>query len=299
MDEMGISEKLLDPLKYAGELPPGVDLKNYEPVGFPVGTPLAKPVTSGGFISPAGIRCINDGDSASAYGTATPIRTWAIKRFICDEWLAKTARSVGVELIEGCEIGETVLDKQAGVWTVKEKKVDKPVEASSAKHQVDLETGDAGTAAESKSKSRSFKGKVLIIADGSNSYLATKLGLVHTQPDSVCSHQYISPPSKSSKPAALNVKADGVMLFTPTLLPGYSALFRHANGDIYLGTYVLPGGKAKPRWIKPFEDKAIASNPYFKELLGEGKWRESKKLAPIRCWTGMSLDVSRVRPSKR
>lgn len=155
------------------------------------------------------------------------------------------------------------------------------------KHGVELEVGDHGKVATLASTGlRSFKGRLLVLADGSNSYMATKLGLVHTQPDSVCSHQYITPPAQPKAPPTLNTKADGVMLFTASLLPGYSAFFRHANSDIYCGTYVLPGGKAKARWIKPFEDKMISSNPYANELFKDGTWRESKKLAPIRCWTG-------------
>ena len=36
-------------------------------------------------------------------------------------------------------------------------------------------------------------------------------------------------------------EADGVMIFNKSVLPGYSALFRHYNDDVYLGTYILPG----------------------------------------------------------
>ena len=35
-----------------------------------------------------------------------------------------------------------------------------------------------------------FRTRVLLICDGSNSYLGQKLGYVHGPADSVCSHQY-------------------------------------------------------------------------------------------------------------
>lgn len=50
---------------------------------------IARPVKRGGFISPFGYKCINtDGDS---YGSVTGCKTYAIKRFIADEYLVKAA----------------------------------------------------------------------------------------------------------------------------------------------------------------------------------------------------------------
>ncbi|KAI9028468.1 hypothetical protein DFJ74DRAFT_703446 [Hyaloraphidium curvatum] len=286
LDEMGILKKLEDPASFASSLPPGIDLEAYKAAGFEPGKPLARRVRSGGFVSPSGIRCINDKDDSDAYGTTTPIRTYAIKRFVIDEWIAKTARSVGAELVEGCEVGEARLDKESGIWTVSEKKgTGAGANGTDPHHEVELETGDQGSAAAAAAGGRTFKGRLLVIADGSTSYLAQKLGLVKSQPDSVCSHSYYVPGEKGNA-GEVETSADGVMLFSQSVLPGYSACFRHSSGDIYLGTYILPGGQARPRWIKPFEDTLVSENVYARSLYSGGKWRESKKLAPIRCYTG-------------
>jgi len=46
-----------------------------------------------------------------------------------------------------------------------------------------------------------------------------------------------------------------IIIITTTHLPplGYSALFRHFDDDVYLGTYILPGGRATSRCIRSFE----------------------------------------------
>lgn len=73
------------------------------------------------------------------------------------------------------------------------------------------------------------------------------------------------------------------MLFNKSMLPGYSALFRHYNNDLYLGTYVLPGGKATSRSIAPFEGELIQQHPYVKAALGNSyKHVERRVVAPIR-----------------
>ncbi|RYY87333.1 hypothetical protein EON63_04160 [archaeon] len=48
-----------------------------------------------------------------------------------------------------------------------------------------------------------------------------------SQPEAICSTGYIMQHNWTS--------ADGVMIFNKSVLPGYSALFRHANGDMYVG----------------------------------------------------------------
>ena len=79
-----------------------------------------------------------------------------------------------------------------------------------------------------------YTAPVLVIADGSNSYLGRKLGIIpDTAPEAVCSHSYVQ---------NAEFEADGVMIYSRSVLPSYSALFKHADGDMYIGTYVLPGG---------------------------------------------------------
>ena len=58
-----------------------------------------------------------------------------------------------------------------------------------------------------------FKGRVLLCADGSTSKLGTQLGIVKGPPTGTCSRAYI-------EGGTHRFKADGVMFFPPGLLPG-------------------------------------------------------------------------------
>lgn len=162
-------------------------------------------VRRGGFISPFGYRCINT-DGAS-YGSETGCRTYAIKRHIADEYIVRcAAEQPGVRLFEGCEVLHATLSGDEagvgrGVWTLTARGADRA----------------------------SFTGRLLLIADGSTSYLAQKLGMMpRSQPQAVCSHCYVAGGSHAW------TEADGVMIFNRATLPGYSALFRHYNNDMYL-----------------------------------------------------------------
>jgi len=73
------------------------------------------------------------------------------------------------------------------------------------------------------------------------------------------------------------------MIFNKSILPGYSALFRHFDSTVYLGTYILPGGKATSRSIKDFEEELIVQHPYVNSALGSYKVHEKRIVAPIRC----------------
>jgi hypothetical protein len=52
------------------------------------------------------------------------------------------------------------------------------------------------------------------------------------QSEATCSHAYVKGDSHRW------TEADGVMIFNKAVLPGYSALFRHYNDDMYLGECV-------------------------------------------------------------
>jgi hypothetical protein len=52
------------------------------------------------------------------------------------------------------------------------------------------------------------------------------------QSEATCSHAYVKGDSHQW------TEADGVMIFNKAVLPGYSALFRHYNDDMYLGAYM-------------------------------------------------------------
>ena len=162
-------------------------------------------VRRGGFISPFGYECINT--EGASYGTETGCRTYAIKRHIADEYIVRAAcTKAGVTLFEESEVDTAVFDDTKGNWTL----------------QMKQKTGS--------NPSVLFSGKVLLICDGSTSYLAQKLGYLRkgTQPEAVCSHCYVKGGTHKW------TSADGVMLFNKATLPGYSALFRHYNNDMYL-----------------------------------------------------------------
>jgi menaquinone-9 beta-reductase len=163
-------------------------------------------VRRGGFISPFGYKCINT-DGAS-YGSETGCRTYAIKRHIADEYIVRTASAVpGVKLFEQTEIDTGAFSEENGVWTLSIKEKD----------------GHAAPGI-------AFTGKMLLICDGSTSYLAQKLGYLPRgqQPEAICSHCYVKGGTHQWR------EADGVMIFNKATLPGYSALFRHYNDDMYL-----------------------------------------------------------------
>lgn len=215
---------------------------------------IARAVKRGGLISPFGYQCINtDGDS---YGSVTGCKTYAIKREIADEYLVRAASSAGADVREGVEVTNCVFtagvnSNEDGYWTLSTK----------------TESGETGITT----------ARLLLICDGSTSYMAQKLGIIPqgSQPEAVCSTAY-----------AMNnawKDADGVMIFTKNTLPGYSALFRHYNDDMYLGTYILPGGQATSRYIAPFETEAMQLHPYINEALGDKfQWRKKRQVAPIR-----------------
>lgn len=216
---------------------------------------IVHPVKRGGFISPFGYQCINtDGD---AYGSVTGCKTYAIKREIADEYIVRAANKIGAKLYEGYEIldAQHIANGDAksgnGYWKV----------------QVKAPNGET----------TSFTTKMLSISDGSTSYLAQKLGIIPqgSQPEAVSSTCYVSKNKWT--------EADGVMIFNKSMLPGYSALFKHYNGDLYFGTYILPGGKATSRSIAPFEKEAIEKYPYVNEAFGdEYEWVRKRMVAPIR-----------------
>jgi len=178
--------------------------------------------------------------------------------------LADAAVKAGCTLLENTEVDTAVLNgrEYEREWTVTCKQTTEGKEA-----QVD------------------FKGNMLFICDGSTSYLAQKLGIIPKgQSEASCSHRYMADTSWKGEGFA----ADGVMVFCRSVLPGYSALFRHADDDVYLGTYILPGGRATSRAIAPHENELLASHSYVKKALGDkhrvGDGTGAKfQVAPIRC----------------
>ena len=107
---------------------------------------LCRSVQYGGLVSPFGYSCIN---KDTVYGSTKTIRTYAIKRLICDEFVAKKAKEVGAHLIEDMDVSDAVLDNDTKLWTVTTK------------------------------REFQYLCRILICADGSTSYLGKKLGTIY------------------------------------------------------------------------------------------------------------------------
>ena len=171
-------------------------------------------------------------------------RVGAIRRLVCDERIARAAVRMGAELIENASVSDVKLVD--GRWAVRCK------------------------------DGRRFFGRCLIAADGAKSKIARALGVVTTGANSVASRQYI-------RGGTHRFSSDGVLLYPPYVLPGYVALFRHSNGDIDLGCYVLPGGRVPLTKLKSLLETEVASDPYVRAALGEhAEPLEPAGLSPLR-----------------
>ena len=171
-------------------------------------------------------------------------RVAAIRRMVCDERIARAAQRAGAELVEDASVTDVSLGKRQ--WTIRCK------------------------------DGRRFSGACLIAADGAKSTIARALGVVTTGANSAASRQYI-------KGGTHNFTSDGVLLYPPYALPGYVALFRHSNGDIDLGCYVLPGGRVPPTQLKSLLETEVTKDPYVREVLGDhAEPLERAGISPLR-----------------
>ena len=168
----------------------------------------------------------------------------AIKRFVADHALVRAAVRRGAELHEGATV--TGASLAGGVWSVRCK------------------------------DGRRFRARCLVAADGATSRLARSLGVVHAPANGVASRQYI-------KGGTHHFTSDGVLLYPEYVLPGYVAFFRHANGDIDLGCYALPGGRVPSSGLKKLLATEVAADPFVREVLGDGaEPLERPGMAPLR-----------------
>ena len=170
-------------------------------------------------------------------------RVAAIRRRVCDERIARAAEGQGAELFEEAAVRDATFRDR---WTVGCK------------------------------DGRRFTGRCLIAADGAKSKIARALGLVTTGANSAASRQYI-------KGGTHNFTSDGVLLYPKYVIPGYVAFFRHSNGDIDLGCYVLPGGKVPPAQLKELLRTEVSRDPFVKEVLGDqAEPLEPPGISPLR-----------------
>ncbi|MEM1418804.1 MAG: geranylgeranyl reductase family protein [Myxococcota bacterium] len=168
----------------------------------------------------------------------------AIKRRIADEAIVRAAQRRGAALHEGAAVTAAVLAGE--LWTVACK------------------------------DGQRFRARCLVAADGATSRLARSLGVVTSQANGVASRQYI-------KGGTHRFTSDGVLLYPEYVLPGYVAFFRHANGDIDLGCYALPGGRVPMSGLKEVLQTKVAADPFVREVLGDAaEPLERPGMAPLR-----------------
>ncbi len=206
---------------------------------------LVRDTRAGGFISPSGHCFVSNGDEPGSAGT----RVYAIKRMICDERIARAAEHAGARLFEGAAVIGAQLEDD-GLWSVR--------------------CGD-GT---------QLRSRVLVAADGANSQLARRLGLITTGATGFAARQYVAGGTH-------NFRADGVLFYPHYILPGYVALFRHYNDDIDLGSYVIPGGAAKGKDLPRIYEERIRRDPFIRAVLGpKAEYQEPLRMAPLRLGGG-------------
>jgi menaquinone-9 beta-reductase len=209
----------------------------------------AKYADSGGFISPSGLSYI--GNSVHQLGSAAAC---AVKRINLDEKVARCAARAGADLKENFEVdGDTVLfDKESKLWTV-----------TSTSGQV-------------------VTGRVLVCADGSTSYLATKLGYCTEPPLGVSSRAYIR---------NHNLEADGLCFYPSWSLPGYAAIFKHTDGSLGYCYYLIPSGPNASQGqmgnctasdLKKLHDDGIKKDPFISRAMGSNPVCERMKAASLR-----------------
>ena len=202
---------------------------------------------AGGFVSPDGTSYI--GASKQKLGQAA---CCAVKRINLDVRIARCAQRSGANLMEGFEVVAATFDKAAGLWTV---------------------TSATGT---------KVQGRVLVIADGATSKLATKLGYCTEAPKGICSRAFV-------EGGTHNTNFDGVCFYPKWSLPGYAAIFRHPNDELNYCYYLIPCGSKDGQCgevnesdLARLHNDAIKNDPFISAALGPNAKLERMRVAALR-----------------
>lgn len=204
---------------------------------------------AGGFVSPSGLSYI--GASVEKLGEAAAC---AVKRIHLDHRMIQAATRQGAELKEQFEVdGSRVKFSQAeGLWTV------------------------------TSAKGESVRGRILLCADGATSRLASYMGYCTEPPKGVCSRAFVEGGSH-------NTKFDGVCFYQRESLPGYSAIFKHANDELNYCYYLIPSGNKPGQCggvnesdLARLHNDAIKNDPFISKALGPNPKIERMKAAALR-----------------
>ncbi|KAK9809673.1 hypothetical protein WJX73_003046 [Symbiochloris irregularis] len=202
---------------------------------------------NGGFVSPSGLSYI--GKSVEKIGEAAAC---AVKRTHLDARMAHAAAREGADLKEGYEVTfDVAFDEEAGLWTVP------------------------------SADGKKVRGRVLVIADGATSKLATHMGYCTEPAKGICSRAFV-------EGGTHNTKFDGVCFYQRESLPGYSAIFRHPNDELNYCYYLIPCGKdgmcgdVKESDLKRLHEGAIKNDKFISAALGPNAKIERMKAAALR-----------------
>jgi geranylgeranyl reductase family protein len=194
----------------------------------------------GGMVSPGGVVAI--GNSTTHIASAPVI---AIRRIHLDHRIVLAAQGAGAELIERFDVADATLDRTAGLWTI------------------------------GASNGRRLRARALVAADGANSRLARRLGIVRGAPEAVCSRAYIEADTS-------DFAFDGVAFYRRELLPGYCAVFREARGQLNFCLYLIPGGACGVRDLRRMHANMLREDPFVSRAVGPHARIGAMQGAPLR-----------------
>jgi len=108
-----------------------------------------------------------------------------------------------------------------------------------------------------------FKARVLVAADGATSRIARVLGVVTTPPNAVFSRCF-------AKAGTHNFRADNVLFYSKSILPGYFAINREPEDFLNLTCILIPGppGSPKPEDLYRIYKDLITKDPHITAALG-------------------------------
>ncbi len=167
----------------------------------------------------------------------------AVKRRWLDEKIARAAVRAGAELRESTTVEGA--QRIGGDWVI-----------------------DVGG-------KRTFRAKTLVAADGALSRLTQTLGIPTPPPDGICSRAYV-------KAGTHDFDADGVCFYFGEMVPGYSALFREADGDVNFCCYIIPGGRCGLHDLKRMHEAFLNEHPHVRAALGPRAKIDKMQGAPLR-----------------
>jgi geranylgeranyl reductase family protein len=198
------------------------------------------PAAIGGMVSPGGVVAI--GNSVDHIDSSPVI---AIRRVHLDHRIVQAAQAAGAHLIERFDVAGATLDQPAGWWTI------------------------------ASSNGSTVQARALVAADGANSRLARRLGIVADGPEAICSRAYI-------EAGTSDFAFDGVAFYRRDLLPGYCAVFRESRDQLNFCLYIIPGGQCGMQDLRRMHEHVLRTDPFVGRAVGARASIGAMKGAPLR-----------------